>query len=166
MARGRNRFAYNELPPPFPFPHQTSGFGVQLLSDVSRGLQKFWDVFRYFHLMSLHPPNIPPTDAAILNWEVRPQRFSWLFIGCSKYVWGADFFHYGWMAAKPCPCLTTPNHTILYHTIPYHIILYQVIPYHTMLCLTILYHTILCLTKPYHGMPYYIIPYLTMPYNV
>ena len=155
MARGRNRFAYNELqaPPPLsPSPLSPPNFRIWGPAALwcFEGSPKVLRCFQIFPPNELAPPNTPPTDAAILNWEVRPQSFSWLFIGCSKYVWGADFFHYGWMAAKPCPCLTKP---------------YYIIPYHTILNYASSYHTIICLTKPYHVMPYHTIPCYTLPYH-
>ena len=39
-------------------------------------------------------------DRAVSGW------FSWLFIGCSKHLWGAAFFQYGSIDAKPSPAST------------------------------------------------------------
>ena len=100
-------------------PNQTSAFGVQVshLSDLWREFQKFQDIFRYLRLMSLissHYCVVTPTslkylpfwahfgilDRAVSGW------FSWLFIGCSKHLWGAAFFQYGSIDAKPSPAST------------------------------------------------------------
>ena len=111
------RFAYNELPPRFPgnppFPSQPNfriwGPGVPPL--------KSQDIFRYLRLLSLissHYCVVTPTslkylpfwahfgisDRAVSGW------FSWLFIGCSKHLWGAAFFQYGSIDAKPSTAST------------------------------------------------------------
>ena len=39
-------------------------------------------------------------NRAVSGW------FSWLFIGCSKHLWGAAFFQYGSIDAKPSPAST------------------------------------------------------------
>ena len=39
-------------------------------------------------------------DRAVSGW------FSWLFIGCSKHLWGAAFFQYGSIDAKPSTAST------------------------------------------------------------
>ena len=138
MARGRNRFAYNELqappptlPSPFlpsPFPHQTSGFRVQLLSDVSRGLQKFWDVFRYFHLMSLHPPI--PHQQMQLFWIEKSAAELFLVVYRLFKVCLRSRLLPLWMDG--CKTLPLPHQSIPYNTKPYHTKLCLIIPYYNM----------------------------------